>query len=79
MCLASASKCSVLGLLAVCQYHFKKEHISEYQWWFQIIENADHLLCTLNAKIDITLYTLHTRVRVLRVMDIENKNRRQMN
>ena len=65
MCLASEG--SALGLLAVCLYQFNKQ----LQWWFNNIEKADYLVCTPNAKICITLYTLHTRVRVLWVMGIE--------
>ena len=62
MCLAS--KGCALGLLAVCLYQFKNKHLSELQWWFQNIEKADYRLCTPNAKICMTLYTLHKRVRV---------------
>ena len=46
---------------------------SELQWWLHNMEKADYLVCTPNAKICITLYTLHTRVRVLWVMDISEK------
>ena len=71
-----ASKGSALGLLAVCLYQFKgkkqtNKHLSELQWWFHNVEKADSLLRTPNAKVCITLYTLHTRVRVLWVMGIE--------
>ena len=38
-----------------------------------IILRTDYLVCTPNAKICITLYTLHTRVRVLCVIGISEK------
>jgi len=45
-------------------YQFKKALQLELQWWYDNIEKAGYPLCTPNAKIGITLCTLHTSVRV---------------
>jgi len=55
---------SALVLLAVYLYQVKKALQLELQWWYNNIEKAGYPLFTPNAKIGITLYTLHTSVRV---------------
>ena len=57
------TKSSGLALLALYLNHFKRA-LQSYNRVVKKIEIAGYPFCTPNAKVGITLYILHTRVKV---------------